>query len=93
MHNACLEVLREDLGRAFVDRQEIVGGMDSLPDGFYAELQNEIRLGAEGHAIAQADESVTGDSAIQGALESGLRAAPEIARAPAPAAASSRVPA
>jgi monoamine oxidase len=59
MHNACLEVLREDLGRAYVDMQEVVGGMDRLPNGFYAELENEIRLGAEVHAIAQDDDSVT----------------------------------
>ena len=35
MHNAVVEVLREDLGRAYVDMQEIVGGMDRLPNAFY----------------------------------------------------------
>jgi monoamine oxidase len=59
LHNACLEVLREDLGRAYVDMQEIVGGMDALPNAFYAELSNQIRLGAEVHALGQDDDSVT----------------------------------
>ena len=31
MNNAVIEELREDLGRAFEDMQEIVGGMDLLP--------------------------------------------------------------
>ena len=31
MHNAVVEVLREDLGGAYVDMQEIVGGMDACP--------------------------------------------------------------
>ena len=36
MHNAVVEVLREDLGGAYVDMQEIVGGMDLLPNAFFA---------------------------------------------------------
>ena len=36
MNNAVIEELREDLGKAFVDMQEIVGGMDRLPNAFYA---------------------------------------------------------
>ena len=35
MNNAVVEELREDLGKAFVDMQEIVGGMDRLPNAFY----------------------------------------------------------
>ena len=35
MHNAVVEVLREDLGGAYVDMQTIVGGMDALPNAFY----------------------------------------------------------
>ena len=38
MNNAVVEELREDLGGAYVDMQEIVGGMDRLPSAFYAEL-------------------------------------------------------
>ncbi|HEX8099581.1 MAG TPA: flavin monoamine oxidase family protein [Actinomycetota bacterium] len=59
LHNAVLEVLREDLGKAYTDMQEIVGGMDRLPNAFYRELQGEVRLGAEVHAIDQDDHSVT----------------------------------
>jgi monoamine oxidase len=59
LHNACLEVLREDLGRAYVDMQEIAGGMDLLPQALYRELERDVRLGAEVHALDQDDESVT----------------------------------
>ena len=53
MHNSFVEVLREDLGGAYVDMQEIAGGMDALPNAFYAELQDEVRFGAEVFAIDQ----------------------------------------
>ncbi len=59
MNNACVEELREDLGRAFEDMQEIVGGMDLLPAGFYAELEDRIRFGAEVFALDQDAEGVT----------------------------------
>ncbi|MGH2427890.1 MAG: flavin monoamine oxidase family protein [Candidatus Limnocylindria bacterium] len=59
MHNAVVEILREELGKAFVDMQEIVGGMDRLPDAFYHRLEREVRLGAEVHAIDQDPASVT----------------------------------
>ncbi len=59
MNNAVVEVLREDLGGAYVDMQEIVGGMDLLPSAFYRELEREVRLGAEVHALDQDDRSVT----------------------------------
>ena len=36
MHNAVVEEFREDFGKAFEDMQEIVGGMDRLPNAFYA---------------------------------------------------------
>ena len=36
MNNAVVEEFREDFGRAFEDMQEIVGGMDNLPNAFYA---------------------------------------------------------
>jgi monoamine oxidase len=59
MHNALVEILREDLGGAYVDMQEIPGGMDQLPNGFYAELQDVVRFGVEVRAIEQDSDSVT----------------------------------
>jgi monoamine oxidase len=59
MNNAVIEELREDLGKAFEDMQEIVGGMDLLPRAFYAQIQERIRFGAEVFAIDQEPESVT----------------------------------
>lgn len=59
MHNAVVEILREDIGGAYVDMQEIVGGMDGLPNAFYNELQAEVRLGAEVFAIEQDPDGVT----------------------------------
>lgn len=59
MHNALVEVLREELGGAYLDMQEIAGGMDQLPDAFFRSLQQEVRLGAEVHAIDQEPDSVT----------------------------------
>ena len=59
MHNAVVEILREDLGKAYVDMQEIAGGMDRLPNAFYGELEREVRLGAEVFAIDQDADSVT----------------------------------
>ena len=59
MHNAVVEILREDIGGAYVDMQEIVGGMDGLPNAFYSELQAEVRLGAEVYAIEQDPDGVT----------------------------------
>ena len=59
MHNAVVEILREDIGKAYVDMQEIAGGMDRLPNAFFADLQHEIRLGAEVFAIDQEPGAVT----------------------------------
>lgn len=59
LHNAFVEVLREELGGAYVDMQEIPGGMDLLPAAFYRRLQAEIRLGAEVFAIDQDPAGVT----------------------------------
>ena len=59
LHTAVVEVLREDIGRAYIDMCEIEGGMDRLPAAFYAELEAETRLGAEVFAIAQDPEGVT----------------------------------
>jgi monoamine oxidase len=59
MHNAVVEILREELGQAYVDMQEIVGGMDRLPEAFYRELEREVRLGTEVFAIDQDADSVS----------------------------------
>ncbi|MEK6192107.1 MAG: flavin monoamine oxidase family protein [Chloroflexota bacterium] len=59
MNNAVIEELREDLGGAFEDMQEIVGGMDLLPRAFYSQLEERIRFGAEVFAMEQDAEGVT----------------------------------
>ena len=59
INNAVVEEFREDFGRAFEDMQEIVGGMDNLPNAFYREIGDRIRFGAEVHAIEQDPDSVT----------------------------------
>jgi len=59
MNNAVFEELREDLGRAFEDMQEIVGGMDLLPRAFYTQLEDRIRFGAEAFAMEQDSDGVT----------------------------------
>lgn len=59
LHNSFVEVLREELGGAYVDMQTIEGGMDALPNAFYRELQDVIRLGVEVRAMEQDDEGVT----------------------------------
>ena len=58
MHNAVVEILREDIGKAYVDMQEIAGGMDLLPNAFFGELHREVHLGAEVFAIDQEPGSV-----------------------------------
>jgi monoamine oxidase len=59
MNNAVMEILREDLGGAYVDMQTIGGGMDALPNAFYRDLEEETRFGAEVYAIDQDGRSVT----------------------------------
>src|SRR3954453_18643419 len=59
MANAVVEVLREDLGGAYVDMQEIVGGSDLLPRAFAADLADRIRYGAEVTALEQDGDGVT----------------------------------
>lgn len=58
MNNAVVEVLREELGGAYVDMQEVVGGMDRLPNALYRELEREVRFGHEVHAIEQDESAV-----------------------------------
>jgi monoamine oxidase len=59
LHNSFVEVLREELGGAYVDMQTIAGGMDALPKAFYNELQEVVRFGVEVRAIQQDDAGVT----------------------------------
>ena len=59
MHNSLVEILREDLGGAYVDMQEIAGGMDRLPNAFYAQLEDEVRFGANVFALDQDPDGVT----------------------------------
>ena len=58
MNNAVMEVLREDLEGAYTDMQTIAGGRDRLPHAFYRHLQQNIRFGAEVHAIEQSHTGV-----------------------------------
>jgi len=50
--------LREIVGRAFEDMQEIAGGMDLLPQAFYRRLRTRVRFGAQVHAVEQDAGSV-----------------------------------
>jgi monoamine oxidase len=59
LHNSFVEVLREELGGAYVDMSTIVGGMDALPNAFYRALQDLVRFGTEVRSIQQDGESVT----------------------------------
>jgi monoamine oxidase len=59
LNSSVMEELREQLGGAYVDMQEIVGGMDQLPNAFYAAMPDKVRFGAEVHAIDQDQDSVT----------------------------------
>jgi monoamine oxidase len=59
MNAAIIEQLREIVGRAFEDMQEIAGGMDRLPNAFFAKMPECVRFGAEVHAIEQDGNGVT----------------------------------
>ena len=59
MNAAVVEQLREIVGSSFEDMQEIAGGMDLLPRAFYEQLREEVRFGAEVHAIEQDEAQVT----------------------------------
>ena len=59
MNASVVEQLREIIGGAFVDMQEIVGGMDRLPGAFYARLKPIVRFGAQVHTVEQDADSVT----------------------------------
>ena len=60
MNAAVVEQLREIVGQAFEDMQEIAGGIDLLPQcRSTARCRDRVRFGAEVHAIEQDDDSVT----------------------------------
>jgi monoamine oxidase len=59
LNAAVIEQLREIIGRAFDDMQEVVGGMDRLTDAFYQPLRDSIRFGARVVAFEQGQDSVT----------------------------------
>jgi monoamine oxidase len=59
MNASFLELLREEVGRCYVDMVQIEGGMDNLPRAFLPALQDRIRFGARMVAIDQSPDSVT----------------------------------
>ena len=59
MRVSVVEQLREIVGRAFEDMQEVVGGMDRLPHAFYAQLRSRVRLGCHVVAVEQDADQVT----------------------------------
>ncbi|HEX7276776.1 MAG TPA: FAD-dependent oxidoreductase, partial [Acidimicrobiales bacterium] len=59
MNAAVIEQLRELVGRAFEDMQEIVGGMDLLPRAFHRAVTHHVRFGAQVFAVQQDGDSVT----------------------------------
>src|SRR4029077_12109171 len=59
MNAAVVEQLREIVGKAFEDMQEIAGGMDQLPRAFYGQVKPFVRFGAEVTALEQSPDSVT----------------------------------
>jgi monoamine oxidase len=59
MNAAVIEQLREIVGRAFEDMQEIVGGFDLLPQAFFRRLRQRVRFGAAVNAIEQDEHGVT----------------------------------
>ena len=59
MNAAVVEQLREIVGRAFEDMQEIVGGMDLLPTRLLPRAQAARPVRRRGHAIEQDDHTVT----------------------------------
>jgi monoamine oxidase len=59
MNAAVIEQLREIVGRAFQDMQEIAGGFDLLPQAFFRRLKDRVRFGAAVNAIEQDEHGVT----------------------------------
>jgi len=59
MNSSFLELLREEIGRYYVDMVTIEGGMDRLPGAFLSELAPVIRFGARLTALDQSPDTVT----------------------------------
>jgi monoamine oxidase len=59
MNSCFLELLREEVGRFYVDLLQIEGGMDLLPRAFLPALASRIRFGARMFAIEPSDAGVT----------------------------------
>ncbi|MFO1412699.1 MAG: flavin monoamine oxidase family protein [Burkholderiales bacterium] len=59
MNTSFLEMLREEVGRFYVDMVRIEGGMDLLPRAFMPALRDRIRFGARMVALDQSADAVT----------------------------------
>jgi monoamine oxidase len=59
MNTSFLEMLREEVGRFYVDMVRIEGGMDLLPRAFLPVLRDRIRFGARLVALDQDGDGVT----------------------------------
>lgn len=59
MNVSIVELLREVVGKAFEDMQEIVGGCDLLPRAFYERIKPHVRLGAQAVSVDQHEDGVT----------------------------------
>jgi monoamine oxidase len=59
MSASVVEQLREIVGRAFEDMQEVAGGMDRLPNAFLRSLRSRVRFGAYVFAVDQDEDGVT----------------------------------
>ena len=59
MNSCFLELLREEVGRFYVDLLQIEGGMDLLPRAFLPQLAPRIRFGARMTTIEQMESGVT----------------------------------
>lgn len=59
MNSCFLELLREEVGRFYVDLLQIDGGMDLLPRAFLPALASRIRFGARMTTIEAGEREVT----------------------------------
>ncbi len=59
MSASFVEVLLAELGHAFTDMSQIVGGMDALPQSFLPALRSKIRFGCALTAIDQSPDNLT----------------------------------
>jgi monoamine oxidase len=59
MSASFVEVLLAELGHAFTDMSQIVGGMDLLPQAFLPAMRSKIRFGCALTAIDQSPDKVT----------------------------------